>query len=384
MYGLRILTIGCGYVGSVLARDLAENMPSAQIVISDSDEKRAEEVAGTIGKNNVGFIQLDASEYSRLVSTLEDFDLAVGLAPGRTGYKSVKACVEAGVDIVDLSYMPEDPLTLNREALEAGVTVIPDCGVSPGLSNMLVGRACSLLDRVEEVIILVGGIPEKPIAPLGYKVTWCVEDLLEEYTRKAKIVKDGKLVEEEALDGVELVEFPGVGKLEAFYTDGVRTLHDTIKGVKNMWEKTLRYPGHAEKMRLLRDLGFFDDAKLEGIGISPRELTIKLLDQRLSLPEIGDLLLMNLKVKGSKGKLRVLYNCELLDRYDGTRKVTAMARTTAFFASIVVELLAKEAIWEKGVVPPEMLGMDEKLFKEVMTELKQRGIRIEEKIEEIP
>ena len=212
---MRILTIGCGYIGSVLARDLAENMPSAMIVISDSDKKRVEEVANAVGKSNLGSIQLDAAEYRKLVHTLKDFDLAVGLAPGKIGYKTVEACVEAGVDMVDLSFMPEDPLTLNREAVKADVAVIPDCGLAPGLSNMLVGRASSLLDQVEEAIILVGGIPEKPIPPLDYKVTWCVEDLLEEYTRKVKIVKDGELVEEEALDGLELVEFPEVGELEA-------------------------------------------------------------------------------------------------------------------------------------------------------------------------
>ena len=379
---LRILTIGCGHIGSVLARDLAENMPSAEIVISDSDQKRAEEVASTIGKDNVGFTRLDASECSRLVSTLKNFDLAVGLAPGRIGYQTVKACVQASIDVVDLSFMPEDPLTLNREALNANVTVIPDCGVAPGLSNILVGRAASLLDEVMEVIILVGGIPEKPIAPLDYKVTWSVEDLLEEYTRRVKIVKDGKLVEETALNGLELVEFPGVGKLEAFYTDGVRTLHSTIKGVKNMWEKTLRYPGHAEKIKLLRDLGFFDESKLKGINVSPRELTIRILEQRLNLPEIKDLLLMNVKVKGLKEKLKVLYTYHLLDRYDEMKNVTAMARTTAYTASIIVQLLAKKAIEEKGVVPPERLGMDEKLFNKIITELKKKGIKIE-KFEEI-
>jgi len=377
---LRILTIGCGYIGSVLARDLAEGMPSAEIVISDADPRRAEEVAAAINRGNVSSIQLDASDYPRLVSTLRSFDLAVGLAPGRTGYRTVEACIQAGTDMVDLSFMPEDPLTLNREALEAGVTVVPDCGVAPGLSNILVGRAASLLDRVEEVIILVGGIPERLVAPLDYRVTWCVEDLLEEYTRKAKIVKDGRLVEEEALNGLELVEFPGVGRLEAFYTDGVRTLHHTVKGVRNMWEKTLRYPGHAEKIRLLRDLGFFSESRLKEIGVSPRELTVRLLEQRLSSLEIKDLVLMNVRVMGTEEKLRALHTYHLLDRYDERERVSAMARTTAYTASIIVQLLAKKAIEERGVIPPEKLGMDENLFNEIMTELKRKGINIEENL----
>jgi len=237
-----------------------------------------------------------------------------------------------------------------------------------------------LLDEVEEAIILVGGIPEEPIGPLGYKVTWCLEDLLEEYTRRAKIVSDGRLVEEEALNGLELVEFPDVGKLEAFYTDGVRTLHSTIRGVKNMWEKTLRYPGHAEKIKLLRDLGFFDETKLEGMNLSPRELTIKLLEENLSLPEISDLLLMNVKITGAKGESKVQYDYRIKDRYDAAGEVTAMARTTAYTASIVVQLLANNEIGEKGVIPPERLGMDERLFHKIITELERRGIRISERV----
>jgi len=380
---LRILTIGCGHIGSVLTKDLAQNLPSAEIVISDSDEKRIKEVHAALSKSNINWIQLDASDHSRLVYTLKDFDLAVGLAPGKVGYQTVKACVEAGVDMVDLSYMAEDPLTLKEKALEASVTIVPDCGVAPGLSNILVGRAASLLDHVEEVFILVGGIPEKPVAPLDYKVTWCVEDLLEEYTRKAKIVKDGKLVEEDALNGLEEIEFPEIGKLEAFYTDGIRTLHHTLKGVRNMWEKTLRYPRHVEKIKLLRDLGFLDESKFKEINLSPRELTIKLLEQKLSLPAIKDLLLMSVRVKGAKNGSRVLYTYYLQDYYDEKEKITAMARTTAYTTSAVIQLLAKGAIEEKGVVPPEKFGMNEKLFDMILKELKKKGIDVNEKSEEI-
>ena len=380
---LKILTIGCGHIGSVLAKDLAENMSSSKIVISDSDETRVKEFVKAIDKDNIDFLSLSVSKYESLVNTLQKFDLAVGLAPGRAGYKTVKACIDAGVDLVDLSFMPEDPLTLNNRAIEADVCIIPDCGVAPGLSNMLVGRAFSLLDKVEEAIILVGGVPEKPVPPLGYKVTWCVEDLLEEYTRKVKIVKDGKLVEEEALNGLELVDFPGVGKFEAFFTDGLRTLHSTIKGVENMWEKTLRYPGHAEKIKLLKGLGFFDESRLKGIGVSPRELSIKLLEQKLSLQGSKDLLLMNVKIRGVDEDSSLSYTYHLLDRYDEMRGVTAMARTTAYTASIVIQLLAKKMIKQRGVVPPEKLGMNDYLFKEIMTELKKRGINVEEKIDKM-
>lgn len=369
---MRIILIGCGHIGSVLAADLAENMPSSEIVVSDSDVKRVEGVISKIGRDNLSITQMDAADYQNLVNVLKKFDIAVGLTPGRLGYQTVRACIEAGVDMVDLSYMPEDVMSLSQEALEAGVTVIPDCGLAPGLSNMLVGRAASLLDQVEEAIILVGGIPERPIPPLGYKVTWCVDDLIEEYTRRVKIVRDGRLIEVEALDGLELIEFPEVGVLEAFYTDGVRTLHHTMKGVRNMWEKTLRYPGHAEKIKLLRDLGFFDEPY--------RQMTIKLLEERLSLPELRDLVVMSVKVIGLKGGSRVAYIYRLLDRYDDVRKVTAMARTTAYTASIVIQLLARGEIKEKGIVPPENLGISEEIFNKITAWLREKKINIGEEI----
>lgn len=375
---MRILTIGCGYIGSVMARDLAETLPSAEVTISDSELEKAEKIASSIGKDNVHSIRLDVSNNQSLVKTLEGYDFAVGLTPGRVGYETVKASIQAGVDIVDLSYMPQDPLTLNEEALRLGVRVIPDCGVAPGLSNILVGGAVAMLGKVREVHILVGGLPERPISPLGYKVTWCVEDLVDEYLREVKIVKDGKLVEAKALDGLEEVEFPWIGRLEAFYTDGVRTLHHTVKGVDNMWEKTMRYPGHVEKIRLLMELGFFNEEplKLRRVSVAPRELTTALLEWRLSMPEVKDLVAMKIEVTGTKGSAETTHTYYLLDRYDEEREITAMARTTAYTASIIVQLLAKDVIKERGVIPPEKLGMNKGIFDEILAELKKRGINI--------
>jgi len=373
MRNLRILVAGCGHVGLVLVKELTKILPTAEITVVDSNLERVRE---EFRENELSLIQFNISEYDRLISILKSFDLVVGLAPGKLGYQTTKACIEARTDMVDLSYMPEDPLTLSEEASKAGVTIIPDCGLAPGLSNILIGRAKSLLEEVEEAIILVGGIPEKPVPPLGYKVTWCVEDLIEEYTRNVKIVRDGRLTAEKALNGLELVEFPDIGGLEAFYTDGVRTLHHTVKTVKNMWEKTLRYPGHAEKIKLLRDLGFLDEQKLEGKDVSPRELTIKLLEEKLSLPEVKDLVLMKIKVSGKEKNKLLTYSYTLLDRYDDKEKITAMARTTAYTASAVIQLLVKGRIKEKGIIPPEKLGMDEKLFNEIMAYLRKKRVSV--------
>jgi len=377
---LRLLTIGCGHIGSVMARYLSESLPSTEIVVSDSLLDRAEQVVASIGSSNLRAVQLEASDYDSLIDLLNGVDLAIGLAPGRLGFLSMKACIDAGVDMVDLSYMSEDPLMLHNEALKKGVTVIPDCGFAPGLSNILVGKATSMLDHVESVRIFVGGLPQKNIPPLGYKVTWCVEDLIEEYVRVSIIVENGKKVEVRALDGIEMIEIPDVGLLEAFYTDGVRTLHHTIKGVNSLWEKTIRYPGHAEKIKMLMELGFFDETPIlldRGFKITPRELTIKLFEKRLSMFDLKDLVAMKIEVDGINVGQETRYTYHMLDLFDEEKQITAMARTTAYTASIIVELLLKGIIKEKGVVPPEKLGMSE-VVADILNELKLKDIEIRE------
>ena len=380
---MRMLVLGYGNIGSVLATDLAESMPSIEVVIAGRHRDKAEEGATVINRENVTGFQLDAHDYSGLVDAMKKFDLAIGTLPGDVGYRSVKAAIDAKIDMVDISYMPENPLTLNEDAIKADVTIVPDCGVAPGLSNMLVGRALSKLDLVESIYVMVGGLPEEPVPPLGYIITWSIEGLIDEYTRKAKIVENGEVVEVEALTGLEEVEFPGVGKLEGFYTDGLRTLLHTVKGVKNMWEKTLRYPGHVEKIKLLKTLGFFDEhpIEVENARLSPRKVTIKLLEKKLRRPEIKDILAMKVEVSGIAEGSRKCYVYHLLDRYDQKRGVTAMARTTAYPASILAQLIAQKAIEEKGVIPLEKLGVKEKIFNKILAELEKRQVKIVESLQ---
>ncbi len=379
---MRILVLGYGNIGSVLATDLAESMPSTEVVIAGRHRNKAEKAATAIHKENVTGFQLDANNYHGLVDTMKKFDLVIGTLPGDVGYRSVKAAIDAKVDMVDVSYMPENPLTLNQDAIKAGVTIVPDCGVAPGLSNLLVGRAISKLDQVENIHIMVGGLPEEPVPPLGYTITWSVEGLIDEYTRKTRIVENGEVVEVEALTGLEEVEFPGVGKLEGFYTDGLRTLLHTVKGVKNMWEKTLRYPGHVEKIKLLKTLGFFDEhpIEIENVHLPPRKVTIKLLEKKLRRPEIKDILAMKVEVSGITEESRNCYVYHLLDRYDQEHGVTAMARTTAYPASILAQLISQKAIEEKGVIPLEKLGVKEKIFNEILAELEKRQVKIVESL----
>jgi saccharopine dehydrogenase-like NADP-dependent oxidoreductase len=376
---MKVLVLGCGNIGSVAAQDIAQNS-RLQIVVGDKDAAKAKETAEKIGKSNVSWVQVDADNQNKTVKVLKDFDLAMGFLPGNLGYQLCEACIEAEKDLVDVSYMSEDPLTLQDRAKEAGVTIVPDCGLAPGISNVLVGHAAAELDRVEAVHMMVGGLPEKPVPPMGYVITWSPESLIDEYTRKAKIVRKRRVIEVEALGGVEEVEFPGVGKLEAFFTDGLRTLTQTIAGAEDMWEKTLRYPGHAEKAKLLEALGFFEDKLLDvgNVKVSPRKLTARLLGKKLRRPDVRDVVALRVEVSGFKKGTRKRYVYDLLDRHDEKRKITAMARTTAFPASIVAQLILKKVVREKGVVPPEKLGMNAEVFGQFWKELKARKIAVNE------
>jgi lysine 6-dehydrogenase len=380
---MKVLVLGCGNIGSVAAEDLAKSMNSVEIVVADKDEERAKEVAERIGENNVSWIQLDATKRDEIAKALKDFDSAMGFLPGKLGYRLAEACIDLRKDLVDVSYMAENPLALDDKAAKAGVTIVPDCGLAPGISNILVGHAAGKLDKICTIRIMVGGLPEKPVPPLGYVITWSPESLIDEYTRKARIVEDGEIVEVEALSGLEEVEFPNVGVLEAFYTDGLRTLPDTIKNADNMWEKTLRYPGHAEKIGLLKALRFFDEETIDVnyANLSPRRLTVKLFERQLLRPEIKDIVAMKVEVSGVKDDKHMCYVYHLLDRYDENCGITAMARTTAYPASIMAQLMLKKVVNEKGVVPPERLGMSEEFFFAFLNELEKRGIKIVEEEE---
>ena len=378
---MRMLVLGCGNIGSVAASDLVSKT-NYEIVVADSELKRAETLVERLGKSRVSAMKLDVMDRHGLMRWLKGFDAVLGFLPGKLAYRLAESCIDAGRNLVDVSFMGENPLALNSKASAAGVTLVPDCGLAPGISNILVGHATNSFDRVDSIHIMVGGIPEKPIPPLEYVITWSTESLIDEYTRKARIIRGGKRMDADVLSELEMVDFPGVGRLEAFLTDGLRTLLETLKDVPDMWEKTLRYPGHAAKISALKDLGFFGEEKImvENVGVSPRRLTVKLLTDKLVRPGICDTVAMRVDVSGIKdAKLlsRIYY---LLDHCDAEHGITAMARTTAYPASIVAQLLAEKVIKTTGVIPPEKLGMDDEVYKRFCNELTARGINIKETI----
>jgi lysine 6-dehydrogenase len=377
---MKTLILGCGNIGTTAAQDLANNMPKTQITLADNDKQRARTTAEKINKSNVTWTQLDVTNTQQLQKTIADTDLIMGFLPGKLGYPLMKECIRAQRNLVDVSFMEENPLTLQKEATKAKITIIPDCGLAPGISNILIGHATRQLTKTKKIHIMVGGLPEKPIPPLEYVVTWSPESLIDEYTRQVTIIRNGKKTCIAPLTGTEQIKFPRLGKLEAFFTDGLRSLIETITNVEEMWEKTLRYPGHAEKIRLLSQLGFFDPnpIHIENTEISPRKITAKLLDQKLARPEIRDIVALSVHVSGlGHGKTKS-YTYHLLDRFDNKNHITSMARTTAYPASIIAQLVLEGKIQEKGIVPPEKLGKNDEVFYRFMKEMKKRQIIIKE------
>jgi saccharopine dehydrogenase-like NADP-dependent oxidoreductase len=377
---MKIIVLGAGKIGSIMAKDFAQHNPESELILGDISEDRAKKAASQI--NGARGITINTSNRGELSNQLSDFDLVLGALPGDYGYVALEAAIDAKVDVVDVAFTPENPTQLDEVARSAGVTIIPDCGVAPGLSNILTGYSASRLDKIEEAHIMVGGIPEIPVPPLGYTITWSAEGLIDEYVREVSIIEDGKKVQVPALSGLEEIDFPGVGKLEAFYTDGLRTLAVSLPEVKNMWEKTLRYSGHVEKVKLLRELGFFNDEPVivNGEEIQPRLATARILEKSLFKPEVGDLLAMNIEVSGESQGKKVGYRHRILDRFDHQTGVTAMARTTAYTASIVARMLSRGDINGPGVIPPEKLGMNKEFTLNLISQLKSRGVIIEETI----
>ena len=374
---LRVIVLGSGKIGSVIAKDFSKR--DVEITLGDVYLKRAEKAAREIGAD---YLKFDTSNFDSMVKILSEFDFVLGALPGDYGFRALEACVEAGKSIVDVSFTPEDPSILDRNAHNAGLTIIPDCGVAPGLSNLLVGYGASKFDKVDEAKIMVGGIPEKPVPPLGYTVTWSADGLIDEYIRDVTVVRDGKVVKVPPLSGLEQIEFPGVGTLEAFYTDGLRSLVRSLPGVKNLYEKTLRYPGHVEKVKLLKTLGFFSEepVRVEGKEITPKMVSARIFERSLTNPNVGDLLAMMIEVFGEEKGEKRAHRYHLLEYPDPETGISAMARTTAYTASIVAGILMEGRIKAKGVIPIETLSVNHDFVKEVFNELKKRGIVVKETI----
>ena len=347
---MNILVLGGGAQGAVIARDLARSMPDARVTVADLASPSLPTLS------NLGWIEADLADRTSIARLLAGYDLGVGALPSRFGYGAMQAAVDAKRNLVDVSFVAEDTLALDGPARVAGVTIVPDCGLAPGLSHLLVGRMLAEWGTPEEVLILVGGVAQDFSRPYGYVVTWSLDDLLEEYRRPARIRRDGQAAEVPVFSGLERVAIDGVGEMEAFYSDGLRTLLDTVPHVRDMGEKTLRWPGHVEAVKpLVAEGRLIEEFRRRCVAKPPR-----------------DLVALSVRVRWKDERREAL----LVDHYDPETGMTAMSRTTALTTSVVAQLAARGGLAEKGVQPLERVARDAKAYRFVIEAMGRRGIKI--------
>jgi saccharopine dehydrogenase-like NADP-dependent oxidoreductase len=368
----KIVVLGSGLVGGPMALDLAKDK-YFKVTVVDID---AQALARVKKAKGVTAIQEDLSDPKIVRRIVQKHDMVVSAVPGFMGFRTLQTVLEAGKTVVDIAFFPEDAFELDALARKNDVTAVVDCGVAPGMSNILAAHSCQKLDKPESIAIYVGGLPEVRVWPYEYKAVFSPVDVIEEYVRPARYIENGQMVIRPALSDPELMNFPVVGTLEAFNTDGLRTLAKTLD-VPNMKEKTLRYPGHIEKMAVLRDTGFFEALEIEikGVRIRPVDFTAKLLFPKWKLHDGEvDLTVMRIIVEGKKRGRSVSITYDLFDRYDEVTGVHSMARTTGYTATVAARLIARGLFAHKGVSAPESIGQVPVCVKFMLDGLKERGV----------
>jgi saccharopine dehydrogenase-like NADP-dependent oxidoreductase len=357
-----VVVLGAGLIGGVIATDLSKQHEVTSVDISQDNLDKLK---------SIKTICADISDKNTLQSLIKDFDLVVGAVPGFMGYQMMKNVIEAGKNIVDISFYPEDPFGLDKLAKEKGVVAVMDCGVAPGMGNIIFGHHDAQM-KINDYECLVGGLPEKREWPYEYQAVFSPIDVIEEYVRPARFVKNSKVITKEALSDTEIIYFEEIGPLESWNSDGLRSLIDTMPHIPNMIEKTLRYPGCVEYLKVLRESGFFsyDEIEVNGQMIRPIDVTSKLLFPKWEMKEGDkDFTIMRIIIKGIEENKEVSYQYNLLDRFQN--KTISMARTTGFTCTAVVNLVVNGDYKRIGISPPEYLGEH---FNFVKDYLKERGV----------
>ena len=348
---MKLLVLGGGAQGRVIAGDLARSLPQSQIDVADVREPRLASLP------NLRWVEADLSRADAVERLLAEHDLGVGALPSRLGYGAMRAAIAARRPLVDVSFCAENPLKLDHDAKAAGIAILPDCGLASGISNLIAGEVVARRQPPNELVIMVGGVAQDQSRPYGYVITWSIDDLLEEYVRPARIVSGGRPTTVPVFSGYERVSIDGVGEMEAFYSDGLRTLIDTLPGVREMGEKTLRWPGHADQVKPLVAAGRLVDE----------------LEARCTEDPPLDLVVLRVRARwNGRGETTTL-----IDRYHAPSGITAMSRTTALTTSAVAQLLASGYEVEPGVRPLELIGGDSRAYDFIRARIEERGVKLE-------
>ncbi len=367
----KITVVGAGLVGNAIAIDLKK---SGNIVTAVDLDK---EKLAQLEKNfNIKTVAADFSDSALLKKIISDSDLVVGAAPGDFGFGVIKSSIEAGKNLVDISFCPEDFMELDALAKEKKVTVITDIGVAPGMCNVILGYHDSKM-KVDSYKCIVGGLPAKREWPLEYKASWSPIDVIEEYTRPARFKENGVIITKPALSDAELVNLDPIGTLEEWNSDGLRSLLTSMPHIPNLVEKTLRYPGTIDYLKVLRELGYFSSEKIEvnGMMVSPLDVSAKLLFPLWKLAKgEKEFTIMQVKISGLENDKKVEYRYDLYDEYNPETDTYSMARTTGYTCTAAAELVLSGRFSSPGVNPPEFLGRSEENFKFMMNHLADRNV----------
>jgi lysine 6-dehydrogenase len=368
---MKIAVLGAGMVGRAIAADLANQYQVTSFDVSEAS------LALLRQKNSgIATVQADLSDYAAYPAMLEGFDFAITAVPGFMGYKTLEAVILAGKNLVDISFFPEDALALDALAKQKGVTAIVDCGVAPGMSNLVLGFYNAQME-VTGFECMVGGLPKTRVKPFEYKAPFSPIDVIEEYTRPARLMEGGQIVTKPALSEAELLNFEQVGTLESFNTDGLRSILFTMGHIPNMKEKTLRYPGHIDLIKNMIAGGFFSETPItvNGQSITPLQFSSQVLINQWKLGNTEpEFTIMRITVSGTQNGKPKMVQYDLFDEYDAATQTSSMSRTTGYTCTAALNLLAKGLFSPKGVFPPELVGSDKACFDFILNYLAERGV----------
>lgn len=376
---MKILVLGAGRMGHGAVFDLIHNSPNVErVTVADFDLEKAKAVASSVGTDRVEAKQIDAANYSDIVDLFRGHDSVISCVNYWYNVSLSKAAIETGANFCDLggnNYIVDEQLALDAEAKAAGINIIPDCGLAPGMVSILAMHGAAKFDSVEEIHIRVGGLPQDPQPPLNYQLVFSVEGLINEYIEVARVIRDGEIVEVDSMTEIESLSFEGFPPLEAFQTSGgTSTLPDTFLGsVKELDYKTIRYAGHCDKFKTMIDLGLCSSEEIvaDFVKVKPRKVFGELLQQHL--PADGpDYVLVRLEFVGVKDGERKRLRYDIVDKQDEQTGMSAMMRTTAFPASIIAQMMASGEVLSRGATPQEK-AIDPDRF---LIELTRRSIDV--------
>jgi lysine 6-dehydrogenase len=379
---MRMLVLGAGLQGSACAYDLLQNPEVQEVRLADLRVDHLPDFLAPYSGQRLIPTRLDVRDREATMALLRDADAVMSALPYYFNFDVAKLAVEAGTHYCDLGGNTDivfQQKTLHRQAAAKGVTVVPDCGLAPGMVNILAQHGINQLDHVERVRIYVGGLPQAPEPPLNYQIVYSLEGVLDYYTTLSWVLRNGKRTQVKALSEIEAVEFPApLGELEAFHTaGGLSTMAFRYEDeIPTMEYKTLRYPGHAHIMEAIRELGLLElnPVDVKGHKVVPRDLVVAAMGPRLTKPRSRDLVALRVTVEGTKNDERKRLGWELIDFYDAARGISAMMRTTGYSLSITGQMQAKRIIGPPSVyTPDECVPPDQ-----YIAELSKRGVEIQE------